>query len=122
MKHNSVFAAVRDAAFKHKLLSVGTALCAAASVLASLLPPLVLARIIDNLTGGMPLAFSAALLYFGSLALEGVLASAQETLPADDAHAPFRNVPEADEAFCRDAFGAEPRRDCRAVLRRCGHG
>lgn len=24
MKHNSVFAAVRDAAFKHKLLSVGT--------------------------------------------------------------------------------------------------
>lgn len=79
MKHNSVFAAVRDAAFKHKLLSVGTVLCAAASVLASLLPPLVLARIIDNLTGGMPLAFSAALLYFGSLALEGVLASAQET-------------------------------------------
>ena len=80
MKQNSVFAAVRDAAFKHKLLSVGTVLCAAASVLASLLPPLVLARIIDNLTGGMPLAFSAALLYFGSLALEGVLASAQETL------------------------------------------
>ncbi|MFR8977096.1 MAG: ABC transporter transmembrane domain-containing protein [Christensenellales bacterium] len=80
MKHNSVFAAVRDAAFKHKLLSVGTVLCASASVLASLLPPLVLARIIDNLTGGMPLAFSAALLYFGSLALEGVLASAQETL------------------------------------------
>ena len=40
MKHNSVFAAVRDAAFKHKLLSVGTVLCAAASVLASLLPPL----------------------------------------------------------------------------------
>lgn len=80
MKHNSVFAAVRDAAFKHKLLSVGTVLCAVASVLASLLPPLVLARIIDNLTGGMPLAFSAALLYFGSLALEGVLASAQETL------------------------------------------
>ena len=40
MKHNSVFAVVRDAAFKHKLLSVGTVLCAAASVLASLLPPL----------------------------------------------------------------------------------
>ena len=80
MTHNSVFAAVRDAALKHKLLSVGTILCAAASVLASLLPPLLLARIIDNLTGGMPLAFGAALLYFGSLALEGVLSSAQETL------------------------------------------
>ena len=60
MKHNSVFAAVRDAAFKHKLLSVGTVLCAAASVLASLLPPLVLARIIDNLTGGMRCCISAA--------------------------------------------------------------
>ena len=80
MKCNSVFAAVRGAAATHKLLSAGTILCAAASVLASLLPPLLLARIIDNLTGGMPLTFAAALLYFGSLALEGVLSSAQETL------------------------------------------
>ena len=46
----------------------------------SLLPPLLLARVIDGLTGGIPLTFAAALLYFGSLALEGVLASAQETL------------------------------------------
>ena len=80
MKRNSVFAAVRGAAATHKLLSAGTILCAAASVLTSLLPPLLLARIIDNLTDGMPLTFAAALLYFGSLALEGVLSSAQETL------------------------------------------
>ena len=80
MKRNSVFAAVCGAAAAHRLLSVGTLLCAAASVLASLLPPLLLARVIDGLTGGMPLTFAAALLYFGSLALEGVLASAQETL------------------------------------------
>ena len=80
MKRNSVFAAVCDAAAAHRLLSVGTLLCAAASVLASLLPPLLLARVIDGLTGGIPLTFAAALLYFGSLALEGVLASAQETL------------------------------------------
>ncbi len=80
MKHNSVFAAVCGAAAAHRLLSAGTLLCAAASVLASLLPPLLLARVIDGLTGGIPLTFSAALLYFGSLALEGVLASAQETL------------------------------------------
>lgn len=65
MKRNSVFAAVCGAA---------------ASVLASLLPPLLLARVIDGLTGGIPLTFAAALLYFGSLALEGVFASAQETL------------------------------------------
>ena len=80
MKHNSVFAAVCGAAAAHRLLSAGTLLCAAASVLASLLPPLLLARVIDGLTGGIPLTFAAALLYFGSLALEGVLASAQETL------------------------------------------
>ena len=80
MKRNSVFAAVCGAAAAHRLLSVGTLLCAAASVLASLLPPLLLARVIDDLTGGIPLTFAAALLYFGSLALEGVLTSAQETL------------------------------------------
>ena len=80
MKRNSVFAAVCGAAAAHRLLSVGTLLCAAASVLASLLPPLLLARVIDDLAGGIPLTFAAALLYFGSLALEGVLTSAQETL------------------------------------------
>lgn len=80
MKRNSVFSAVCGAAAAHKLLSAGTLLCAAASVLASLLPPLLLARVIDRLTGGIPLTFAAALLYFGSLALEGMLASAQETL------------------------------------------
>lgn len=80
MKRNSVFSAVCGAAAAHKLLSAGTLLCAAASVLASLLPPLLLARVIDRLTGGIPLTFAAALMYFGSLALEGMLASAQETL------------------------------------------
>lgn len=80
MKRNSVSAAVCGAAAAHRLLSAGTLICAALSVLASLLPPLLLARVIDGLTGGIPLTFAAALLYFGSLALEGVLASAQETL------------------------------------------
>ena len=83
MKRNrktGVFSAIREAAATHRLLSAGTILCAIASVLASLLPPLLLARVIDMLTGGLSLPFTAALLYFGSLALEGVLSSAQETL------------------------------------------
>lgn len=75
-----VFAALRTAALTHRLLTIGTLLCVAASVVASLVPPLLLARIIDRLTGGLPLAFAAVLLYFGSLALEGALSSAQETL------------------------------------------
>ena len=73
---HGVFAAVRMAAASHRLLTVGTVLCVAASVAASLL----LARVIDRLTAGLPLSFLAVLLYFGSLALEGVLTSAQESL------------------------------------------
>ena len=83
MKRNrktGVFSAIREAAATHRLLSAGTILCAIASVLASLLPPLLLARVIDMLTGGLSLPFTAALLYFGSLALECVLSSTQETL------------------------------------------
>ena len=77
---HGVFAAVRMAAASHRLLTVGTVLCVVASVAASLLPPLLLARVIDRLTAGLPLSFLAVLLYFGSLALEGVLTSAQESL------------------------------------------
>ena len=79
-KDHGVFAAVRMAAASHRLLTVGTVLCVAASVAVSLLPPLLLARVIDRLTAGLPLSFLAVLLYFGSLALEGVLTSAQESL------------------------------------------
>ena len=75
--HNSgVFAAIRAAASVHRLLTVGTLLCVAASVGSSLLAPLLLARIIDRLTAGLPLTFFAVLLYFGSLALEGLFSSA----------------------------------------------
>lgn len=74
-----VFAAVRMAALAHRFLTIGTLLCVAASVLASLIPPLLLARIVDRLTGGLPLTVTAILLYFGSLLLEGMLSSAQET-------------------------------------------
>ena len=77
---NGVFAAIGMAARSHHLLTGGTLLCVAASVAASLLPPLLLGRVIDRLTGGIPLTFLAVLLYFGSLALEGLFSSAQESL------------------------------------------
>ena len=79
-RKNGVFEAIRMAAVTHRLLTAGTVLCAAASVAASLVPPLLLARIIDGLTAGLPLTFPVVLLYFGSLALEGMLSSAQESL------------------------------------------
>ena len=77
---NGVFAALRMAASAHHLLTLGTILCVAASVAATLIPPLLLARLIDSLTAGVPLTFLAVLGYFGSLALEGLLSSAQESL------------------------------------------
>ena len=77
---NGVAAALRTAAMAHCFLTVGVIFCVAASVAASLLPPLLLARCIDSLTAGLPLTIWAVLAYFASLALEGVLSSAQESL------------------------------------------
>ncbi len=77
---NGVFAALRMAAAAHHLLTLGTILCAAASVAATLIPPLLLASLIDSLNAGVPLTSLAVLGYFGSLALEGLLSSAQESL------------------------------------------
>ncbi len=79
-KKAGVISALKAAVRSHRILTIGTLLCVAASVAASLIPPLLLKNIIDRLTGGMPLLFTAVLLYFGSLVLEGTLASAQETL------------------------------------------
>lgn len=77
---SGVFTAVKEAAVSHRLLTIGTILCVAGSVAVSLIPPLLLARVIDRLTGGLSLTFAAVLLYFGSLVLEGIFSSAQETL------------------------------------------
>lgn len=79
-KKAGVISALKAAVRSHRILTIGTLLCVAASVAASLIPPLLLKNIIDRLTGGMPLLFTAVLLYFGSLVLEGALSSAQETL------------------------------------------
>ena len=79
-EQNGVFVAIRMAAGAHPVLTAGTLLCVAGSVGTSLVPPLLLARIIDRLTAGIPLTVQAVLLYFGSLALEGGLSSAQESL------------------------------------------
>ena len=78
--NEGVFTAISLASRTHKLLTIGTVLCMAASVGASLIPPLFLAKIIDRLAGGISLTFTAVLLYYGSLVLESVLSSVQETL------------------------------------------
>ena len=77
---SGVFTTIRMAAAGHHLLTAGTILCVAASVAASLVPPLLLARVVDRLSEGAALTFFAVLGYFCSLALEGILSSAQESL------------------------------------------
>ena len=79
-RNNGAFAVIRSAAAAQPLLTAGTLLCTAAGAGASLVPPLLLGRVVDRLTGGLPLTALAALLYFGALALEGILSGAQESL------------------------------------------
>lgn len=79
-KKAGVISALKAAVWSHRILTISTLLCVAASVAASLIPPLLLKDMIDRLTGGMSLLFTAVLLYFCSLVLEGTLSSAQETL------------------------------------------
>ena len=66
-KQNSgVFAAIRSAAAARPLLTAGTLLCVAASVGASLLPPLLLGRVIDRL-GQLRCVLPAATVMFVGL-------------------------------------------------------
>ena len=79
-RNNGAFAVIRSAAAAQPLLTAGTLLCTAAGAGASLVPPLLLGRAVDRLAGSLPLTALAALLYFGALALEGILSGAQESL------------------------------------------
>ena len=65
---------------KNVWLSLGIVLTVVGAVVAALLPPLVLAKIVDTLTAGTPAALGQVLLYFGLLALTGLLESARESL------------------------------------------
>ena len=64
----------------HKWLSLGIAVSVCGAVVTSLIPPLILGKIIDGLTAGQALAFSMVLSYFGMLALTGLAESLREGL------------------------------------------
>ena len=63
-----------------KWLSLGIAVSVCGAVVTSLIPPLILGKIIDGLTAGQALAFSMVLSYFGMLALTGLAESLREGL------------------------------------------
>ena len=65
---------------KQKMLSAGILTAVIGAVVAALIPPLILAKIIDTVTAGNEAAFSVILLYFVLLALAGILEAAREGL------------------------------------------
>ena len=65
---------------KHLLLVVGIAGSVCGAILLSLVPPMILARIIDGLTIQKMPGFGWVLAYFGLLALTGLMESAREGL------------------------------------------
>ena len=61
-------------------LSLGIVLMVVGAVVAALLPPLLPAKIVETPPPRMPASLGAVLLYFGLLALTGLLESARESL------------------------------------------
>ena len=65
---------------KHLLLVMGIAGSVCGAILLSLVPPMILARIIDGLTTKRMAGFGWIMVYFGLLALTGLMESAREGL------------------------------------------
>lgn len=65
---------------QQKWLSMGIVLAVVGAVVTALIPPLVLAKIVDTLTAGKAVTIWAILLYFAMLALTGGMESAREGL------------------------------------------
>ena len=65
---------------RQKYLSAGVFCAAVGAILLALVPPLILARIVDTITAGKTAACSFLLLYLASLAAAGFLESAREGL------------------------------------------
>ena len=76
-KHPIVSMAL-DVIKKHKLLSLAMLIAATGSITAVLLPPLVLERVVDDLTAEKSIALNIILLYFILIAASGLFDAARE--------------------------------------------
>ena len=79
-RHNNIKKVLFRITQKHKLLSAGIILTVAGAIVTSLLPPLVLGKIIDTITGKQQLSATFILLYFGLLVCNGLTEAAREAL------------------------------------------
>lgn len=71
---------ILDTVKKQKWLSLGIVVAVVGAVVATLIPPLILAKIVDTITAGTGVSVSFIVLYFLMLALTGFLESAREGL------------------------------------------
>lgn len=76
MVRNVIFDTVK----KQKWLSLGIVVAVVGAVVATLIPPLILAKIVDTITAGTGVSVPFIVLYFLMLALTGFLESAREGL------------------------------------------
>ena len=80
MKKNQVKNVIWKTVLQQKWLSIGIVLAVVGAVVTALIPPLVLAKIVDTITAGKNVAFWTILLYLAMLALTGIMESAREGL------------------------------------------
>ena len=65
---------------RQKILSVGIVCMVIGAIVSALIPPLILARIVDTLTAGRSAGFSVIVFYFVMLALTGIMEAVREGL------------------------------------------
>lgn len=78
--NNNVSGVIFNAVKQYKLISFGIIVSVCGAIITSLIPPLVLADIIDELTAGNSLTFSMIMMYFGMLFIIGALEALREGL------------------------------------------
>lgn len=71
---------VMQTVWERKWLSLGILVAVCTAIITALFPPLILGRIIDMLTQGQEVSIGMVMLYFGLLALTGIMESAREGL------------------------------------------
>lgn len=78
--NKNVLRIVADTAKRFHWLAAGVLLAVVGSVVTTLIPPLVLGTVVDQLTAGAAIPVSLVVLYFALIALSGVLESSRESL------------------------------------------
>lgn len=79
-KVNDVKCVILRTIKKQKFLSIGIIITVTGAILTALLPPLVLAKIVDTITGKRKVSVAFILLYFALLASTGLMEAAREAM------------------------------------------